>query len=186
MAVRRIRAHTERRRGTNVWDWKKQTIGQRDLTYISSKRRVGVNRTHPNIDFRSRVLLALEDFGRCVGRRSAPRLEQLIGMVEIAETKVRYFDVEIGVEQEIFSLWRRKKVSCCHCLTYFYSLSWAAFLLPSNHDVRCPYCDKIPRPKQFARISVVPFSRSVFRTLLCNLDIFIWSGMTSSHWLLYE
>lgn len=97
--------------------------------YLFSQRAVWeFDRTHPNIDFRSRVLLALEDFGRCVGRRSAPRLEQLIGMVEIAETEIRYFDVEIGVEQEIFSLRRERKgfmLSLFDIL--FYSLVWAAF-----------------------------------------------------------
>lgn len=66
-------------------------------------------KTHPNINFRSNVLLSLEHLGRSIGRRPAPRFEQLIGMVEVAESKIRYLYVEIGVEQEVLSLKSTRK-----------------------------------------------------------------------------
>lgn len=60
--------------------------------------------TYPNVYFWSRVLLPFEHLGSGVGRRAAPRGQQLPALVKVGETKVGDLDVHAGVQQEILGL----------------------------------------------------------------------------------
>ena len=65
-------------------------------------------KTYPDVDFGTGVFLPEEDFRSGVRRRSAPRVQLMFRRPEVAETKVGNLDVTIGVQQQVFSLYRRQ------------------------------------------------------------------------------
>jgi len=60
--------------------------------------------TDPNVYFGAGVFLTEENFGRGVGRRSAPRVQPRIRRPEVAETEIGDLDVAVAVQEQILRL----------------------------------------------------------------------------------
>ena len=58
---------------------------------------------HPNINFRSLILLPFKHLRRCVRRRTTPSVQIGGRAPEVGETKIRNFYIHVGIQKEIFS-----------------------------------------------------------------------------------
>lgn len=58
----------------------------------------------PDVHFRAVVLLALEKFRRCVGRRATERVQLVAQRELVAEAEVCDLDVGVGVQQKVLRL----------------------------------------------------------------------------------
>lgn len=63
----------------------------------------------PHVHLRPVVLAALEQLGRCVRWRAAECVQLRAGRELVREAKVRYLDVHLAVEQQVFRLQISKK-----------------------------------------------------------------------------
>ena len=68
--------------------------------YFPGKRMI--KNPHPNINFRSLILLALKHLRRSIWRRSAPSCQIRGWTPEVGETKIGNFYVHVRIQKEIF------------------------------------------------------------------------------------